>query len=72
MPSTSTAGREVLQKSLITIAPRILLRPNIHVWVLYPFFKWWHMFPVLPMLIPQVPCVEGGNYQTRNCDTSIV
>ena len=53
---------------LVSITPEEVLCPDIHVRVLCLLVERRLMRLVLPMLVPQAPCVDGGKDQCRDCD----
>ena len=54
---------------LITIAPGKFLCSDVLVRVLHPLLQRWQMFPVLPMLTPEIVGIDTGDNQTGNGDT---
>lgn len=58
----------VPEQCLVTVAPEIVLGPDVLVLILRALLKWWHVVPMLPMLIPQVPGICTGDEQARNDD----
>lgn len=53
---------------LISVTPKEVLCPDVHVRVLCLLVERRLMRLVLPMLVPQAPCVDGGKDECRNCD----
>lgn len=51
---------------LVTISPEVVFASNVLVWVLDTFLKGRHMRPVLPMLSPEVVCVDGSENKGGN------
>jgi hypothetical protein len=48
------------KQRLITISPKEIPGADVLVRILDAFFQWGHVFPVLPMLVPEVPGVDAG------------
>ena len=48
----------VVWTDLVSVSPWKGFGSNIHIRVLYSFLEGWHMFPVPPMLIPQILCIQ--------------
>ena len=46
--------------------------PDVLIIVLSTFLEWWKVFPVLPMLIPQVVCIDRGENQTWGDETTFI
>jgi hypothetical protein len=51
---------------LVTIAPPVVLAPDILIGILDALFQWGHVVPMLPMLIPQVVGVDCGESNARD------
>ena len=58
----------VPEESLVPIAPEVVLRPDILVWILDSLLQGRQVLPVLPMLVPKVPRVDAAKYQTWDDD----
>lgn len=56
---------------LVSVTPRKRFGPDVHVWILHPVLQRWHVFPVFPMLIPQVLGIQGCQQDCRYDDTSV-
>lgn len=54
-------GRQNLQQRLVTIAPLVVLGPDILVWVLDALLQGRQVLPVLPVLVPEDVCVNAGS-----------
>lgn len=51
---------------LVTITPGEILRANVLVWVFDTFLQRRHVAPVLPVLDPEIVCVDSTKDQTWN------
>ena len=55
---------------LISISPEEVLCPKVLVWILDSLLQWRKMAPVLPMLIPQILCIDAPKDQAWYDDAS--
>lgn len=55
---------------LVTVSPEEILHPDVLIWVFDTVFQRRQMFPMLPMLIPQVPGIDRPEDQARGNDTA--
>jgi len=56
------------EKSLVAVAPEEVLASDVLVRVLVALFERWHMLPMLPMFVPEIVCIDGGDDQERRYD----
>lgn len=57
---------------LVTVAPEEFLRPDVHVIVFDTILQRGQMFPMLPMLIPQVLRIDRSDDERRDGDANAV
>lgn len=58
----------VPEHGLVAVAPEEVLGPDVLVGVLDALLQRGHVLPVLPMLVPQVICVDAAEDQAGNDD----
>jgi len=58
----------VPEESLVTISPEEVLGPKILVRIFDTLFQRWEVFPMLPMLVPQVPRVDASEDEAGDDD----
>jgi hypothetical protein len=56
----------VPEQGLVPIAPAEVPGSNVLVRVLDALLQWWQMRPMLPMLVPQVVCIDSGKNEARD------
>jgi hypothetical protein len=61
----------VPEQGLVTVAPRVVLGADVLVGVLNALLQRRHVVPVLPMLVPEVIGVDGGENQ-EGCYAAII
>jgi len=50
----------VPEEGLVPISPEEVLRSDVLVWIFDSLLQWGEMAPVLPMLVPQIPCIDAA------------
>ncbi len=73
-PSTSANHQprklECVATYLVAIPPEKVLGPDVLVWVFNSLFQRREMFPMLPMLVPQVVRVDTGQDEAGSDDAT--
>lgn len=68
----SRLAHRILQKGLVAISPLEVLGSDVLVRVLGALLQGRHVLPVLPVIVPQNPCVDAsGNQSDRNTAISL-
>jgi hypothetical protein len=56
----------VPEHSLVTISPEEVFGPEVLIWIFDPLFQRRKVFPMFPMLGPEVVCVYAAEDQARD------
>lgn len=70
-PSMMSGYGKAKMTHLVSVTPRKRLGSDVHVWILHPVLQRWHVFPMFPMLIPQVLSIQGCQQDCRYDNTSV-